>query len=79
MKEPTETTLTEIAEQLAKAIRLLALLAVSDKKQREQISILSRAGLGRHEIAEILNTTPGTVSVELTALKKLSPRKGKRR
>jgi DNA-binding NarL/FixJ family response regulator len=47
----------------------------ADKKQRDQISILSRAGLDRNEIANILRTTPGTVSVELSILKKMGKRR----
>jgi len=78
MKEETDPTLADISTRLGQAIRLLAMSVVADKKQREQISILSRAGLDRHEIAEILGTTPGTVSVELSTLKKLSRRKEKR-
>jgi DNA-binding NarL/FixJ family response regulator len=78
MKEETAPQLENISTRLDQAIRLLAMFVVADKKQREQISILSRAGLDRHEIAEILGTTPGTVSVELSILKKLSRRKEKR-
>ena len=77
MKE-TGPTRVHMSRRLDQAIRLLAMSVVADKKQREQISILSRAGLDRHEIAEILGTTPGTVSVELSTLKKFSGRKEKR-
>ena len=75
MKERDGTTLADISAQLSQLARLVALSVVSDKKQRDQILILSRAGMNRHEIADILCTTPGTVSVELSVLKKA---KGKR-
>lgn len=75
MKERDGTTLADISAQLSQLARLVALSVVSDKKQRDQILILSRAGMNRHEIADILGTTPGTVSVELSVLKKA---KGKR-
>ncbi len=78
MKEDTGPIFANISTRLDQAVRLLAISIAADKKQREQISILSRAGLDRHEIAQILRTTPGTVSVELSALKKLSGKKEKR-
>jgi DNA-binding CsgD family transcriptional regulator len=78
MSEKMDSEFAEISAKLDQAIRLLAMSVVADKKQREQISMLSRAGLDRHEIAEILGTTPGTVSVELSMLKKLGGRKEKR-
>jgi DNA-binding NarL/FixJ family response regulator len=64
------TALTKISGQLAQLVKLTAQSLTADRKQREQILLLSRAGLDRHEIAEILGTTPGTVSVELSVLKK---------
>ena len=51
--------------------RLLALSLIEGKKQREQIALLGTAGMDRHEIAELVGTTAGTVSVELSQLKKL--------
>ena len=50
--------------------RLLALSLTDGKKQREQIALLAAAGMDRHEIAELVGTTAGTVSVELSNLKK---------
>jgi DNA-binding NarL/FixJ family response regulator len=77
MSEETDSALREISIKLDQAIRLLAISVTAGKKQRDQIAVLSRAGFDRHDIAEILGTTPGTVSVELSVLKKLS-RKEKR-
>ena len=65
-----DTPAPDVSNQLSQLVRLVALSVTSDKKQREQIQILARAGLDRHEIAEILGTTPGTVSVELSILKR---------
>jgi DNA-binding NarL/FixJ family response regulator len=50
--------------------RLLALSLMEGKKQREQIALLATAGMDRHEIAELVGTTAGTVSVEISNLKK---------
>ena len=77
MNAKNNPSLTDVSTKLDQVIRLLALTVVASKKQREQIALLSRAGLDRHEIADLLGTTPGTVSVELSILKKLSGRKEK--
>lgn len=78
MKRNGEPATDEISAKLKQAIRLLAMVLIDGKKQRDQISLLSKAGLDRHEIAEILGTTAGTVSVELSVLKRHSGRKEKR-
>lgn len=50
--------------------RLLALSLIDGKKQREAIALLSIAGMDRHEIAEMVGTTAGTVSVEISNIRK---------
>jgi DNA-directed RNA polymerase specialized sigma24 family protein len=50
--------------------RLLAIGLVSGKKQRDQIRLLSIAGLGPSEIAALIGTSPNTVNVALSALRK---------
>lgn len=50
--------------------RLLALSLIDGKKQRDQIALLATAGMDRHEIAELVGTTAGTVSVEISHLRK---------
>jgi CRP-like cAMP-binding protein len=50
--------------------RLLALSLIDGKKNREQIALLAASGMDRHEIAELVGTTAGTVSVEISNLKK---------
>jgi CRP-like cAMP-binding protein len=58
--------------------RLLALSLIDGKKQREQIKLLASAGMDRHEIAELVGTTAGTVSVEMSNLRKQGARRGRR-
>ncbi|MGP8173154.1 MAG: hypothetical protein ACLP7O_01245 [Terracidiphilus sp.] len=50
--------------------RLLAIGLVNGKKQRDQIRLLSIAGLSPTEIAGLIGTTPNTVNVALSALRK---------
>lgn len=50
--------------------RLLAISLVNGKRQRDQIRLLSVAGMGPKEIADLIGTTPNTVNVALTALRK---------
>jgi len=57
-------------DDLDKTLKLLALVAVRDMTLKEQVSLLSRAGYDRNEIAELLGTSPNSVSVRLNELKK---------
>jgi len=59
-----------ITSTLKKLLRLIAVLGRRDLKQREGIAVLSQAGLGPKEIAEILGTTRNTVNVALANLRK---------
>jgi CRP-like cAMP-binding protein len=58
--------------------RLLALSLIDGKKQREQIKLLAATGMDRHEIAELVGTTAGTVSVEISNLRKHKVLHGRR-
>jgi DNA-binding NarL/FixJ family response regulator len=60
----------KVESELRIVRRLLALSLIEGKKQREQIALLATAGMDRHEIAELVGTTAGTVSVEISNLKK---------
>ena len=60
----------ELATELRRTNRLLALLLVKGDKQKPAIAALNGAGLAPKEIAEILGTTPGTVSATLSNMKK---------
>jgi CRP-like cAMP-binding protein len=59
-----------LAAELKVIRRLLALSLIEGKKNREQIAILAASGMDRHEIADLVGTTAGTVSVEISLLKK---------
>jgi transcriptional regulator len=56
-------------------IRLLALSLVEGRKQVDQISLLSSAGLRPKEIADLLGTTPNTVSVALSHQRRASQKR----
>lgn len=57
--------------RIMRGIMVASLLRSMDGgTQKETIALLSNAGIGPTEIAEILNTTPGTVNVALVGLRK---------
>ena len=51
-------------------VKLVACGLTAGKTQQECITILSRAGLQPKVIAELLGTTPNTVRVALTTMRK---------
>ena len=59
-----------VIARLGTIIKLLAMSVAEGKTQTEKIRILSAAGLAPKEIAEILGTTPNTVRVALSGLRK---------
>jgi hypothetical protein len=67
----------------SKLVNILALLLVHERKQTEQITLLSRAGFRPFEIASLLGTTRNTVSVQLSIQKRgkksKTPRKTSKR
>lgn len=68
----------DIPDQLEKLIRLVSILVTKDMLQREQILVLSKAGFQPKDIADLIGTTPHTVSVTLSDMKK-HPKKSKER
>jgi DNA-binding CsgD family transcriptional regulator len=63
--------LNAIAAKLDTLIRLQATSMVERLgTQRERIAFLNKVGLGAKAIAEILGTTPNTVSVTLAKMRK---------
>jgi DNA-binding CsgD family transcriptional regulator len=50
--------------------RIAAISLVSGKKQKEQIRLLSLAGMSPKDIAELIGTTANTVNVALSHLRK---------
>jgi len=77
MNEETEL----LAEKLDTLIQLTAISLIEGKKQRDQIRLLGLAGIKPSRIAEIINTSPNTVNVALSNLRKdgFLPRSGKER
>ncbi len=68
----------EITERIDRLTNLVALGLIVDKSQRERIELLSKSGFPPKEIAALIGTTPNTVRVELTSIRK-SKKKGKRK
>jgi CRP-like cAMP-binding protein len=64
-----EDVLRRIERKLEQMLRLSALQSTSGMKQIQAIQILNAAGFDRKGIAELLNTTPNTVSVTLAKAK----------
>jgi len=66
-----------IVERLDMLTKLVATGLVVGKPQRDQIELLSKAGLQPREIAELIGTTSNTVSVNLTAIRKAKKKRKK--
>jgi DNA-directed RNA polymerase specialized sigma24 family protein len=67
----------EIVKRLDSLIRLVAAGVCANKSQRDSIEILNAAGLAPKQIAEFLGTSPNTVSVTLSAMKRKAKRPAK--
>jgi DNA-directed RNA polymerase specialized sigma24 family protein len=59
-----------LAKKIDLLTRLLAVQLVNGRNQMDQIRLLSIAGMGPKEIAELLGTTANTVNVALSTLRK---------
>ena len=59
-----------LIEKIDALIKITALNVLKDRSKTEQIKILADLGLGRQEIASMVGTTPLTVSVTLSQMKK---------
>ena len=68
----------EIVDKLDTLIRLVAIGLCGEKPQLEKIRILASAGLAPRDIADVIGTTPNTVSVALSSLRKANKTKRKR-
>jgi hypothetical protein len=62
--------LAAIDKSLNCLIRLLAVAVVHGRSKTEAITILSRAGLDRNFVADVVGTTPLTVSVTRSEAKR---------
>ena len=69
MATESEELLRGINSKLDQMLRLAALQTVSNMKQVQAIQTLSAAGFERKLIADLLGTTPNTVSVTLAKAK----------
>jgi hypothetical protein len=65
MAAENEELLRSMNSKLDQMLRLAALQVVANMKQVQAIQILSIAGFERKLIADLLGTTPNTVSVTL--------------
>lgn len=74
----TESVDDQILEELRKMNRLMATISLRDLSKRDRIELLANVGFPPREIAELIGTTPNTVSVELSKLKrrKNAPKEG---
>ena len=64
------------ASQLDRIVRLLTVLVTKDlDQQKDKVALLSSAGFQPKEIADLIDTTPHTVSVTLSGARKLERRK----
>jgi hypothetical protein len=64
-----DDVLLRIESKLDQMLRLVALQSAHEMKQAEAIQLLDAAGFERRVIAELLETTPNTVSVTLSTSK----------
>jgi DNA-directed RNA polymerase specialized sigma24 family protein len=72
----TEHQLSVISEQLQTLTRLAALLLVKDRETLfDKVELLHWAGLPPKLIAEVLQTTPNTVSVQISRMRAVARRK----
>ncbi len=62
--------LKALTERLDKLIRVIALSNTRGLTMTERISLLDQCGLGPSEIADVLGTTPGSVSTILSGIRK---------
>lgn len=60
----------DVLRELRRITRLLVLLAVENRSQKEQISALDTVGFSPKEIADLLGTTSNSVRVTLVAIRK---------
>jgi hypothetical protein len=73
-----DDVLLRIESKLDQMLRLIALRTTGGLKQGPAIQLLAAAGFERKVIADLLNTTPNTVSVTLSTSKaKAKSQKGR--
>jgi pyruvate/2-oxoglutarate dehydrogenase complex dihydrolipoamide dehydrogenase (E3) component len=65
----SEDVLKEISRKLDRLVALAATNAIKGMKPTEAILILGAAGIDRNVIAQVVGTSPATVSVRLSEAK----------
>jgi len=65
----------DVISRLDTVIRLLCLVATQNKRQLEKVEILSSAGLQPKAIADLIGTTPNTVRVALSNMRRKGAKK----
>jgi DNA-binding CsgD family transcriptional regulator len=66
----TSQQFEDVRSELRKIVRLMTLLVTKDLNQKDKIALLSTTGLQPKEIADLIGTTPNTVSVTLVQIRK---------
>lgn len=75
----TSQQFDDVLSELRRIVRLMTLSITKELSQREQIALLSTAGFQPKEIAELIGTTPNTVSVTLAHIRKQQAARGSSR
>lgn len=73
-----EKQFNEFTKRLDRLIRIVALSSTKGYTSIEKISLLSQAGFGPKEIAEIIGTTQNVVNVRLSEIRKREGKNGKK-
>ncbi|TKJ35707.1 MAG: hypothetical protein CEE38_13940 [Planctomycetes bacterium B3_Pla] len=63
-------------EQVERLTKLVALGVIGEKSQNEQIALLAKVGIAPKDIAQLIGTTPNTVRVQLSTMRKRKKKKG---
>jgi DNA-binding CsgD family transcriptional regulator len=66
-----------LIQKLDTLIKLTTLGLIEKKSQTEQIILLSKVGFAPKEIADLIGTTPNTVRVGLTHIRKTNKKRRK--
>jgi DNA-binding NarL/FixJ family response regulator len=61
MSDHTEKLLTDLIEKIDILIRVTSIQVGAEKSTTERARVLKMAGLDNQTIADVLNTSPGTV------------------
>ncbi|MDZ7791917.1 MAG: hypothetical protein U5L08_15750 [Xanthomonadales bacterium] len=80
MTDQTEQHIAEINEKLDRIVRLLAINSIRpDQSMKDKAIALSSVGLGPKEIADLIGSSPHSVSQTLSAAKKTAKKKTKKK